>query len=97
MKETRTPEQLKGQGGTCETMLVDYKNGPKGVLINVGDFDEDLHVKAKAKKEDDERDTSPDFTRYNKKELKAHLDSKKVAYDKDATNDELVALCVANP
>jgi hypothetical protein len=100
--DKRTPEQMKGQNGSCETMLVTLNDNPEAGVVNINahDFDPDVHTKAKAAKaaaktdESEGGPTATDFTQFTKKELNAWLDEREVAHNPGAKNDDLIALCV---
>lgn len=93
MKHALTPEQLKGQDGKCETVLVKADNEDGYAAINKHDLTEE-HELFKGKVATKPKDV--DFASMKVADLKAHLDAKEVDYG-DAKKDELVALCVANP
>ena len=107
MKDVRTDEQVKGQDGTCATVLVKAKDGGT-MRINAHEYDEETHGKIVKKEAPGEgaADVKPpaptgdgkvNWKSKTKDELIAHLTEKNVAYNTDANKAELVALCEANP
>ena len=111
--DRRTDEQKMGQDGTCATVVIKDKAGNKvrinaheydeskhGKALAHEDAAEvapAVVVNGTTVKVPEQSGTDVDFTKMKKDQLKDHLADKGVAFDTDATKDELVALCVANP
>lgn len=90
-----TPEQLKGAHGSFDTVRIAAEvseDNPHGfIVINAHDFDARKHELVET--EEEQELSGFDWTTVSVKGLRAHLKAKSVAFDKDASKEELVALC----